>query len=376
MDETRREPYLLTPGPLTTTRATKEAMLRDWGSRDGDFIAMNARVRRRLLELVSGDGSHVCVPLQGSGTFIVEAMIGTLVPPTGKLLVLINGAYGRRMVRMCEYYRRACVAQETAEDRPVDPAALDATLGADPAITHVVVVHCETTSGVLNPVEEIAAVVARRGRRMLIDAMSAFGALPLDARRVPFDAVVASANKCLEGVPGVAFAIVRREALEEARGQAPSLSLDLHDQWTAMEKNGQWRFTPPTHVIAALDRALDQHAAEGGVAGRGGRYRRNCALLIEGLRALGFETLLPEGLQAPIIVTVRMPADPKFHFETFYDRLAQRGYLIYPGKLTVADSFRIGCIGALGEGELGGALRAITAVLGELGVASGAPAAG
>ena len=376
MNEKPREPYLLTPGPLTTTAATKEAMLRDWGSRDGDFIAMNARVRRRLLELVAGDGSHVCVPLQGSGTFIVEAMIGTLVPPTGKLLVLVNGAYGRRMVRMCEYYRRACVAQETAEDQPVDPAALDATLGADAAITHVVVVHCETTSGVLNPVEEIAAVVARRGRRLLIDAMSAFGALPLDARRVPFDAVVASANKCLEGVPGVGFAIVRREALEEARGQAPSLSLDLHDQWTSMEKNGQWRFTPPTHVIAALDRALDQHAAEGGVAGRGGRYRRNCALLLEGLRALGFETLLPEGLQAPIIVTVRMPADPKFHFETFYDRLAQRGFLIYPGKLTVADSFRIGCIGALGESEMRGALRAITEVLGELGVASGAPAAG
>ncbi len=376
MDDSRREPYLLTPGPLTTTAATKEAMLRDWGSRDGGFIAMNARVRRRLLELVSGDGSHVCVPLQGSGTFIVEAMIGTLVPPAGKLLVLINGAYGRRMVRICEYYRRACVGQETAEDQPADPAALDATLAADPAISHVVVVHCETTSGVLNPVEEIAAVVAQRGRRLLIDGMSAFGALPLDARRVPFDALVASANKCLEGVPGVGFAIVRREALEEARGQAPSLSLDLHDQWTSMEKNGQWRFTPPTHVIAALGRALDQHAAEGGVAGRGARYRRNCALLVQGLRALGFETLLPDRLQAPIIVTVRMPADPKFHFDTFYERLAQRGYVIYPGKLTVADSFRIGCIGALGETEMRGALRAVADVMGELGVASGAPAAG
>jgi 2-aminoethylphosphonate-pyruvate transaminase len=238
----------------------------------------------------------------------------------------------------------------------------------------VVVVHCETTSGVLNPVEEIAAVTARRGRRLLIDAMSAFGAIPLDARRIAFDAVVASANKCLEGVPGMGFAIVRREALEEARGQAPSLSLDLHDQWTAMEKNGQWRFTPPTHVIAALDRALDQHAAEGGVAGRGARYRRNCALLVAGLRAMGFETLLPDRLQAPIIVTVRMPADPKFHFETFYERLNQRGYVIYPGKLTVADSFRIGCIGALGEPEMRGVLAAIAAVLGELGVASGAPA--
>src|SRR6266850_1380814 len=356
MDATPRDPFLLTPGPLTTTRATKEAMLRDWGSRDGAFIAMNARVRRRLTELVNGDGSHTCVPLQGSGTFVVEAMIGTLVPPTGKLLVLVNGAYGRRMVRMCEYYRRACVVQETAEDQPADPAALDAALARDPGVTHVVVVHCETTSGVLNPVEEIAAVTARHGRR------------------VPFDALVASANKCLEGVPGVGFAIIRREALEETRGRAPSLSLDLHDQWVAMEKNGQWRFTPPTHVLAALDRALDQHAAEGGVAGRGARYRRNCALLVDGLRGMGFETLLPDRLQAPIIVTVRMPADPKFHFETFYERLNQRGYVIYPGKLTVADSFRIGCIGALGEGEMRGALQAIREVVAELGVTSCAPA--
>jgi 2-aminoethylphosphonate-pyruvate transaminase len=376
MDGKSREPFLLTPGPLTTTRATKEAMLRDWGSRDAEFIAMNARVRARLLELVHGEGSHVCVPLQGSGTFIVEAMIGTLVPPAGKLLVLVNGAYGRRMVRICEYYRRACVVQEAAEDQPVDPAALDAALAGDSAISHVVVVHCETTSGVLNPVEEIAAVTARRGRRLLVDAMSAFGAIGLDARRVVFDAMVASANKCLEGVPGVGFAIVRRDALEEARGQAPSLSLDLHDQWASMEKTGQWRFTPPTHVIAALDRALEQHAAEGGVAGRGGRYRRNCDLLVSGLRAMGFATLLPDRLQAPIIVTVRMPADPRFDFETFYQALSGRGYVIYPGKLTVADSFRIGCIGALGEPEMRGVLAAIREVVVELGVTSCAPAQG
>jgi 2-aminoethylphosphonate-pyruvate transaminase len=376
MDGKSREPFLLTPGPLTTTRATKEAMLRDWGSRDAEFIAMNARVRARLLELVHGDGSHVCVPLQGSGTFIVEAMIGTLVPPAGKLLVLVNGAYGRRMVRICEYYRRACVVQEAAEDQPVDPAALDAALAGDSAISHVVVVHCETTSGVLNPVEEIAAVTAGRGRRLLVDAMSAFGAIGLDARLVVFDAMVASANKCLEGVPGVGFAIVRRDALEEARGQAPSLSLDLHDQWASMEKTGQWRFTPPTHVIAALDRALEQHAAEGGVAGRGGRYRRNCDLLVSGLRAMGFATLLPDRLQAPIIVTVRMPADPRFDFETFYQALSGRGYVIYPGKLTVADSFRIGCIGALGEPEMRGVLAAIREVVVELGVTSCAPAQG
>src|SRR5262245_32009497 len=364
----RRDPFLLTPGPLTTSRATKEAMLHDWGSRDAAFIEMNARVRDRLLDLAGARGSHVCVPLQGSGTFIVEAMIGTLVPPAGKLLILANGAYGQRMIRIAERYRRAVRVLETPEDVPASPSALDDALAADPAITHVAVVQCETTSGILNPVDDIARVTAGHRRRLLIDAMSAFGALAIDAATTAFEALVASSNKCLEGVPGIGFAIIDRDALEAARDQAPSLSLDLHDQWVAMEQTRQWRFTPPTHVIAALDQALTEHAAEGGVAGRGARYRHNCGVLVAGLRALGFETLLPDHLQAPIIVTVRMPADPRFQFQRFYDQLSRRGFVIYPGKLTVADSFRIGCIGRLGEAEMRGVLDAIRAILEEMGV--------
>jgi 2-aminoethylphosphonate-pyruvate transaminase len=372
-DPARRDPWLLTPGPLTTSLAVKQAMLHDWGSRDQAFIAINRRMRERLVELAGGEGSHVCVPMQGSGTFAVEAMLGSLLPATGKLLILINGAYGKRMARICAYHRRAHAVLEWAEDRPVEPAAVEKALAADPAITHVAVVHCETTSGVLNPIAEVAAVVARAGRGLLIDSMSAFGALPVDAREIPFDALAASSNKCLEGVPGMGFVICRKAALEAAKGNAPSLSLDLFDQWQALEKTGQWRFTPPIHCIAAFDRALAEHAAEGGVAGRGARYRDNCRILVEGMRRLGFETLLPDRLQAPIIVTFRMPADPKFVFESFYDKLRERGYVIYPGKLTVADSFRIGCIGRLGETEMKGALAAIAAVMAEMGVASGAP---
>lgn len=369
-----RDPWLLTPGPLTTSASVKEAMLHDWGSRDTAFIAINREVRERLVELAGGQGSHVCVPLQGSGTFAVEAMIGTLVPATGKLLILVNGAYGKRMARICDYYRRSYAVVEEPEDKPIDPAKVAATLAADAAITHVAVVQCETTSGVLNPVAEIAAVVAKAGRSLLIDAMSAFGALALDAREVTFDAVAASSNKCLEGVPGMGFVIVRKSALEQCAGNAPSLSLDLHDQFVAMEKTAQWRFTPPIHVIVAFHQALKEHAAEGGVAGRGRRYAENCRILVDGMRALGFETLLPDHLQAPIIVTFHMPADPKFKFETFYDRLREKGFVIYPGKLTVADSFRIGCIGRLGAAEMKGALAAIRTTLDEMGVKSGAPA--
>ena len=375
MMHSAREPYLLTPGPLTTSITVKRAMLRDWGSRDRDFIALNARVRERLVRLIGGTGTHVCVPLQGSGTFAVEAMLGTLVPRAGRLLVLVNGAYGARMVRIARYHARQVVLLETPEDQPNDVAALERTLAADPAITHVAAVHCETTSGILNPIEQIADVTARAGRRLLIDAMSSFGALPLDAREVPFEGVAASANKCLEGVPGVGFALVREQALGAAEGNAPAVSLDLYDQWVSMERTGQWRFTPPTHVLAALDQALDEHEAEGGVAGRATRYRANCRILIEDMCAQHFEPLLPDRLQAPIIVTFRMPADPRFVFDEFYDRLRERGYVIYPGKLTVAPSFRIGCIGRIGPDDMRGALAAIRATLAEMGVRSGKPAA-
>lgn len=368
-----QDPWLLTPGPLTTSMSVKQAMLRDWGSRDSEFIALNRRVRDRLVTIAGANRTHVCVPVQGSGTFAVEATIGTLLPRDGRLLVLVNGAYGKRMVRIAQVMGRSVASIETAENVPVSPSALADALAADATITHVAVVHCETTSGILNPVSEVAAACEQAGRPLIIDAMSSFGALPLDAAQMPFAAVVASSNKCLEGAPGFGYAIARRDALEAARGNAHSLSLDLEDQWRGLESSGQWRFTPPTHVLAAFDRALAEHEDEGGVAGRGARYRRNHQVLVDGMAELGFETLVPRALQAPIIVTFLMPADPRFVFETFYDALRQKGFVIYPGKLTIADSFRIGCIGRLGEAEMRGALAAVQETMVEMGVASGAP---
>ena len=373
MAPTDRDPWLLTPGPLTTSVATKEAMLHDWGSRDEEFINTDERVRNRLLDIAEAVETHVCVPIQGSGTFTVEGTIGTLLPREGKALVLINGAYGKRIVRIIDYLGRDCVSLETPEDTPPSVSDLDKALVSDPTITHVLVVHCETTSGILNPIESIANTVASHGRRLLIDAMSAFGAIPLSAKTVPFDAVIASSNKCLEGVPGLGFAIIRREALEAAAGNPHSLSLDLHDQWVNMENTKQWRFTPPTHVIVALDKAIEQFDAEGGVAGRFARYSENCRILTEGMRELGFETLLPDNLQAPIIVTFKMPSDPAFDFSSFYDQVKDRGYVLYPGKLTVAPSFRIGCIGHLGADEIRHALKVVKDVLNNMGVCSGAP---
>jgi 2-aminoethylphosphonate-pyruvate transaminase len=336
---------LLTPGPLTTRIETRQAMLRDWGSRDAAFIAMTAELRRRLLDVANGTKTHVAVPLQGSGTFIVEAAIATLVKPQDRFLVLSNGAYGERMIAIATRYGRHVQALRWPEDAPVDSAAVDAALAADPAISHVALVHCETTSGLLNPLPELAAVIAKHKRALLLDAMSSFGALPIDLAAVRVTAVLASSNKCLEGVPGLGFALIERDALAASKGVSPSLSLDLHDQWLGFESNGQWRFTPPVQVVAALLEALRQFEAEGGQPARLSRYRKNFDVLSEGMRRLGFRLYLDDKVQAPIIATFRSP--PEFPFERFYNGLAARGFLIYPGKLTKAESFRIGCIGAL-----------------------------
>jgi len=343
-------------------------MVHDWGSRDANFVEINRSVLARLAEVANGDGEWVTVPMQGSGTFAVEAMLTTFVPPNGEVLVLINGAYGKRAKRILEIAGRKVVVHETAEDTPPDLASVEELLATRASITHIFSVHCETTSGILNPIGNLGALAKRYGKTFLVDSMSAFGALPLDVRAMHIDAVAASSNKCIEGVPGLGFVICNRDQLMRCAGNATTLVLDLYDQCTNLEKTSQYRFTPPTHVIAAFHQALNEFDAEGGVAGRGGRYRNNCRILLEGMRALGFRPLLPEALQAPIIVTFCMPDDPRFVFQTFYDSLKERGYVIYPGKLTVADSFRIGCIGRIGEKEMKAALAAITEVLGELGM--------
>ena len=362
------DPLLLTPGPLTTSRSVKLAMVHDWGSRDATFLKVNRAVLERIVEIAGGVGTHVTVPMQGSGTFAVEAMLTAFVPRDGKVLLLVNGAYGHRAAKICAVAGRAHRIQETPEDTPPSLAALDEALTADPAITHVFAVHCETTSGVLNPIRQIAGVVAAHGRRLLVDSMSAFGALEIDAKAVPYDALAASSNKCLEGVPGMGFVVCRLDALKATKGNATTVVLDLYDQWQAFEKTGQWRFTPPIHVIVSLHQAIEEHRAEGGVKGRGARYAGNCRMLIEGMAKLGFKPLLPAALQSPIIVTFHMPTHPAFKFQAFYDGLKDRGYVIYPGKLTVADSFRIGCIGRIGPEHITGALAAVAEVLAEMGV--------
>jgi 2-aminoethylphosphonate-pyruvate transaminase len=354
---------LLTPGPLTTRPETREAMLRDWGSRDPAFIALTASLRQGLVRLAHGEASHSAVPIQGSGTFVVEAAIGSLVGPSQKLLVLANGRYGERMAAIAKRLRRDTVMLQWPERECVDPERLRQQLRADPAITHVGLIHCETTSGILNPLDEIAKVVAEEKRLLLLDAMSSFGALEIDLRRTPVAALLASSNKCLEGAPGIAFAIIDRALLANT-GEAASVSLDLKAQWQNFEKNGQWRFTPPVQVVAAAVQALSLLDAEGGTAARLARYRENLTVLLAGMKRLGFELYLDEAVQAPIIATFRIPADWSLTFRQFYDALAEKGFLIYPGKLTEEETFRIGCIGAIDARDITSFLDEAAAILG------------
>jgi len=370
------DPILLTPGPLTTSLRTRQAMLRDWGSWDAAFNSITASLRQDLVQIVGGGDDYTCVPLQGSGTFSVEAAIGTIVPPAssgGKVLVPNNGAYCARIVRICGYLGRAVVDLPVPEDQPATPTIVEAALAADPSITHVTQVHCETGAGVLNELPAIAQVCRKHGKGLIVDAMSSYAALPIDVQSVPFDALVAASGKCLEGVPGMGFVIVRKSVLEARAGNAHSLAMDLHDQYVYMEKTTQWRYTPPTHVVAALRAAVDQFKEQGGQPARLARYQENCRTLVEGMATLGFRPFLRPEVQAPIIVTFHAPADPAYDFRTFYAKTRERGYILYPGKLTQVETFRVGCIGAIDANEMRNVVSAVAETLKDMGIKQVAP---
>jgi 2-aminoethylphosphonate-pyruvate transaminase len=350
---------LFTPGPLTTSATVKEAMLRDLGSRDAEFLEIVCQIRERLLAIGNAARpDYECILMQGSGTFAIESVISSVIPRDGKLLVLINGAYGRRIAQIARVHGIAVETVEVAENRKITPG--DFSVNAE--ITHVAVVHCETTTGILNPIEEIGEVVSRAGAGYIVDAMSSFGAIPVDLRAAHIDFLISSANKCIEGVPGFGFILARRGALEAAKGRARTVSLDLHAQWAGLEGDGQFRFTPPTHVLLAFRRALRELEEEGGVAGRAARYRRNHETLCRGMRELRFEAYLAPEDQSYIITSFRYPKDGGFRFEEFYARLSALGYVIYPGKLSREECFRIGTIGHLSTHDVEGLLEAIRTV--------------
>jgi 2-aminoethylphosphonate-pyruvate transaminase/phosphonoacetaldehyde hydrolase len=359
-------PILLTPGPLTTSPTVKQAMLRDSCTWDADYNGLVTDIRRRLLALATRTNRYTTVLMQGSGSFAVEATLGSVIPPAGKILITVNGAYGERMAQIANRLGIAHTALEFPETEPVDARAVEEKLAKDRGITHVALVHCETTTGLLNPTAEIGEIAARFGKTYIVDAMSSFAGIPLWLEDLKADFVVTSANKCLQGVPGFGIILADRQRLIESRGWARSLCLDLYDQWREMEeKGGKWRFTSPTHTVLALAQALDELDQEGGIPVRHRRYQANHATLVQGMLAAGFQALLPSEYQSPIITSFLYPDNPGFTFERFYQGLKERGFTIYPGKISKAKTFRIGTIGHVFPGDMERLLKMIREVVGE-----------
>lgn len=341
-----RNYLLLTPGPLSTSESVRQAMLQDWCTWDKDYNeGVVTVIREQLLKLAGLDGEYTTVLLQGSGTYAVEATLSCAVRPQDKLLIVANGAYGKRMGDIARRHGLNHVLVSLKETAPVTPEAVRRALEEHPDITHLAMVHCETTTGILNPVEAVARAIRGRGLTFIVDAMSSFGGIPIDIRKLGIDFLVSSANKCIQGVPGFGFVIARRSSLARCEGASRSLSLDLYDQWAEMEKGrGKWRFTSPTHVVRAFFQAMKELEEEGGIEARHDRYRENHAELVEGMRRSGFRTLLPDELQSPIITSFLYPEED-FDFQKFYEALKERGFVIYPGKISEAPTFRIGNIG-------------------------------
>jgi 2-aminoethylphosphonate-pyruvate transaminase len=362
---------LFTPGPLSTSETVKQSMMRDLGSRDAEFLALVKRIRCQLLELGEvGDGSYEAVLMQGSGTFAVESVLSSVIPRSGKLLVAINGAYGQRMAMIAKVLGIPCETIVFDESTPISTERVRVTLAEDQAITHVGTVHCETSTGILNPVAELGHMVSDSGRTFIVDAMSTFGGIPMNLAADKIDFLISSANKCIQGVPGFAFVLARTALLRSAESCARSVSLDLLAQWKGFESDGQFRFTPPTHALLAFSQALKELEEEGGVKGRAARYSANRRALMEGMSALGFDTYLAAEHQSHIITSFCFPTHGRFDFSVFYDRLSELGFVIYPGKVSNADCFRIGTIGHIFPPDIQTLVNAVRSVLAEMQVDS------
>lgn len=343
---------LLTPGPLTTTKSVKEEMLFDRCTWDDDYKCITQKIRKQLLEIgQASEEKYTAVLMQGSGSFAVESVVTSAIAKDDKCLIISNGAYGERIIEIAKKIGFSYVAYKENYNMYPDMDKVREILKEDKEITHIAMVHCETTTGILNPIEELAVISKEFGKTLIIDAMSSFGGIPINIEELNIDFLISSANKCIQGVPGFGFIIAKKETLMKCEGVSRSLSLDLYDQWKGMDKDGKWRFTSPTHVVAAFSKAIDELLEEGGVEARYNRYKSNNELLRKRLLDLGIKSYIENSKQSPIITTFTYPND-KFKFQDFYSYVKNLGFVIYPGKLTDVDTFRIGNIGEIYEEDI------------------------
>ena len=359
MSKKLKKKLLFTPGPLNTSDLTKKSTLIDLGSRDKDFIRINKLLFKDILKLGNANKGYVCLPIQGSGTFGLEATFSTLLSNKSKVLILTNGTYANRLITICKKIKKNYLVLKFNENASIAIDAIEKILLKNKSISHIAVVHCETSSGILNPLDKISSLCKKYKKKLIVDAMSSFGGIEINIKKNNIDALVSSANKCLEGIPGFSFSIIKRTTLSASKGNANTLSLDLFDQWKGFLRNGQWRFTPPTHSIVALTSALEELKKEGGIKNRNKRYKKNYQTLINGMNKMSFKSYL----DTPIIVSFQMPKDKKFNFNFFYNNLSKLGFIIYPGSITNQKTFRIGCIGNIYPKHIKMLLKAVKKIL-------------
>jgi 2-aminoethylphosphonate-pyruvate transaminase len=365
-----KDKALFTPGPLTTSMTVKQAMLRDLGSRDTEFIEIVKEIRNKLVELCANLDEFTSILIPGSGTYGIEATLTSVIPPDGKLLLIINGAYGMRMLKIAEIYNISRVKLISVENTQPNAQMVEMLLTEDPTITHVAVVHCETTTGIINPIQEYGKIARKHHCIFIVDAMSSFGAYPIDMKECEIDFLVSSSNKCIEGTPGFSFVIANKNTLKGTAGFARTLSLDLFAQWEGLEGNGQFRFTPPTHSILAFYQALLELEMEGGITGRSERYQTNYQITINEMVKMGFKPYVEESKRGYIITSFYYPDHPNFNFTEFYQLLSEKGHVIYPGKLSHADCFRLGHIGRITSADVRSLMLSISETLKELNIYS------
>jgi 2-aminoethylphosphonate-pyruvate transaminase len=364
---TTNPPLLLTPGPVSVSLTTREAMLVERPSGDVEFQADLRHARDYLVAIAHGGDDYVAIPIPGSATYANEAVIAALVPQGRKLLVHSNGVYGDRLLEICEAIGTEAVTLRTEAFAPPEAAQFAAMLDADLAISHIFIVHCETSTGILNPLEGLAALCRTRGIGLLVDAVASFGAVDIDLPALGIEALTISSNKCMQGVPGIGWAIIRRASLEAAE-RPRALCLDLADQARHMDATGLFRFTPPVPALSAFAQACREHAAEGGTKARNARYRANWRRLVDGMRQMGFRTVVPDSAASPIVATFHNPDHPAFSFDALFAGMKRRGFIIFPGRLALANTFRIGCMGAVTEDDISHAMVALAETMEEMGV--------
>lgn len=358
-------PYLMTAGPVTTSRGVKISMLADHGPEDPEFHALVADLRRDLKRLAGGTAAHECVLVLGPAAS--DAVLACLAPgKRKKTLVISNGREGERVAQVLAAMQRQTVMLEKPENQPPTAAEVAAALDADHDISHVWLCQCDSSNGLVNPVAEIGALAKERGKTFMVDAMCSFGALPLDMVSDHIDVLAAAPDASLEGVPGFSIVVVRRELLIAAAGKGEIASLDLHAHWTLQESGSAFSLTPPTHALVACRQALRDLEAEGGIGMRRARYQRNAEELLTRMRAMGFTPLLAEADAGPLIQTFLSPRDSKFDFSIFQDALRQRGYLIASGRLAKRAGFRVGNIGQIDHRVIKAFAKAVEEVIKEM----------